>query len=135
MARRRIAAIPAIVLCALTVVPAVAQVVYVTQSPGAPQGVPQMPPGPMPGVPQMPMPGGRGQASAAADLPPGTATLRGHVYAADNGEPLRKAQVRLMQQMDSQAGQMVMTMGPRESRLATTDAQGAYEFKELRAGR
>jgi protocatechuate 3,4-dioxygenase beta subunit len=87
-----------------------------------------------PGFPQMPPQGARPQPPNAADLPPGTATLRGHVFAADNGQPLRKAQVRLMQQLDSQAGQMVMMM-PRESRLATTDAQGAYEFKEVRAGR
>src|SRR4029453_19652486 len=61
---------------------AAAQTVYVTQSPGIPQG-----------VPQMPMPGGRQPPNAAADLPPGTATLPGHVYASDNGQPLRKAQV------------------------------------------
>jgi protocatechuate 3,4-dioxygenase beta subunit len=123
---RSLTALSAVALCVAVVAPTAAQTVFVTQSPGVPQGVPQMP---------MPMPGGRGQQpNAAADLPPGTATLRGHVYAADNGQPLRKAQVRLMQQLDSQAGQMVMNMS-RESRLATTDAQGAYEFKELRAGR
>jgi protocatechuate 3,4-dioxygenase beta subunit len=124
MAGSRAAAISAIVFYALTTMPAAAQVIYTTtqQQPG----FPQMPPGPMAG--------GRQQPPNAADLPPGTATLRGHVYAADNGQPLRKAQVRLMQQLDSQAGQMVMMM-PRESRLATTDAQGAYEFKEVRAGR
>jgi Carboxypeptidase regulatory-like domain len=127
MAGRRISAISAIVFCALTAIPAAAQVIYSTtqQQPGVP---------PIPRDPLGPMPGGRQPPPNAADLPPGTATLRGHVYAADNGQPLRKAQVRLTQQLDSQAGQMVMMM-PRESRLATTDAQGAYEFKELRAGR
>jgi Carboxypeptidase regulatory-like domain len=127
MAGRRISAISAIVFCALTAIPAAAQVIYSTtqQQPGIP---------PIPRDPLGPMPGGRQPPPNAADLPPGTATLRGHVYAADNGQPLRKAQVRLTQQLDSQAGQMVMMM-PRESRLATTDAQGAYEFKELRAGR
>ena len=58
-----------------------------------------------------------------APPPPGTATLRGHVLAADTGLPLRKAQVRIM------AGDI------RENRLATTDADGKFEFKEVRAGR
>jgi protocatechuate 3,4-dioxygenase beta subunit len=58
-----------------------------------------------------------------APPPPGTSTLRGHVFAADSGQPLRKAQVR-------------MTSGElRENRLATTDVEGRYEFKEVRAGR
>src|SRR5262245_17079136 len=39
-----------------------------------------LPPGTQPPMP-MPMPGGRG-AQPGADLPPGTATLRGHVFAA-----------------------------------------------------
>jgi protocatechuate 3,4-dioxygenase beta subunit len=54
---------------------------------------------------------------------PGTATLRGHVFAADSGQPLRKAQVR------------ITAFEIRENRLATTDAEGRYEFKEVRAGR
>ena len=45
--------------------------------------------------------------------PPGTATLRGHVFAADTGQPLRKAQVRII------AGEI------RENRMATTDARAA----------
>ena len=53
----------------------------------------------------------------------GTAILRGHVVAADTGQPLRKAQVRIF------APEL------RENRMATTDAQGRYEFKELPAGR
>jgi hypothetical protein len=61
--------------------------------------------------------------SSNAAPPPGTSTLRGHVFAADTGLPLRKAQVR------------IISPEQRENRLATTDVQGAYEFKELRAGR
>jgi hypothetical protein len=53
----------------------------------------------------------------------GTATLRGHVVAADTGQPLRKAQVRVM------SGEL------RENRMTTTDGDGKYEFKELPAGR
>ena len=55
--------------------------------------------------------------------PPGTATLRGHVFGADTGQPLRKAQVRIV------ANEI------RENRMATTNENGVYEFKELRAGR
>jgi hypothetical protein len=61
--------------------------------------------------------------AGSAPPPPGTSTLRGHVFAADSGLPLRKAQVR------------IVSAEGRENRLATTDNQGAYEFKELRAGR
>jgi Carboxypeptidase regulatory-like domain len=53
----------------------------------------------------------------------GTSMVRGHVLAANSGQPLRKAQVRLM------SGEL------RENRLATTDVDGRYEFKEVRAGR
>src|SRR3954468_21324015 len=54
---------------------------------------------------------------------PGTSTLRGHVLAADSGRPLRKAQVR------------IFSSDNRENRLTTTDVDGKYEFKEVRAGR
>jgi hypothetical protein len=54
------------------------------------------------------------------ELPRGTAVLRGTIVAADSGSPIRRAQVRV-------AGQ--------GSRLATTDAQGRYEVRELPAGR
>jgi Carboxypeptidase regulatory-like domain len=64
-----------------------------------------------------------GQLPAADDQRPGTATLRGHVLAADTGRPLRKAQVRIF------AGEI------RENRVATTDDDGRYEFKEVKAGR
>ena len=53
----------------------------------------------------------------------GTAIIRGHVLAADSGQPLRKAQVRIV------SGEL------RENRLATTDGDGKYEFKEVVAGR
>ena len=67
---------------------------------------------------------------APGQLPPrdnsvrtGTARIRGHVFAAENGAPLRRAQVRI--------GSAEL----RETRVTTTDAQGAYEFKDLPAGR
>ncbi|MGH9312098.1 MAG: MSCRAMM family protein [Vicinamibacterales bacterium] len=53
----------------------------------------------------------------------GTAQLRGRVTAADTIAPLRKVQVRLM------AAEL------RTTRMATTDAEGRYEFRDLPAGR
>ncbi len=61
--------------------------------------------------------------------PPGTAILRGRVYAADTGQPLRRAQVRLIGNGPPPAAQ------PPENRLATTDAGGRFEFTAVRAGR
>jgi hypothetical protein len=88
---------------------------------------PPAPPPPMiidmpagvPGVqmPQMP------PRDTASSTKPGTATLRGHVVAADTGQPIRKAQVR------------VMAAEVRENRMTTTDADGRFEFKLLPAGR
>lgn len=49
--------------------------------------------------------------------------IRGQILAADNGAPIRRAQVRI------NAAEV------RESRVATTDAQGHFEIKELPAGR
>ena len=49
--------------------------------------------------------------------------LRGQIVAADSGSPIRRAQVR------------VSGVGLRESRVATTDAQGRFEVRELAAGR
>ena len=71
---------------------------------------------------------GRGQRparaqAAPADAPKGTAVLRGSIVAADNGSPIRRAQVR------------VSAPDARESRVAITDAQGRFEIKELPAGR
>jgi Carboxypeptidase regulatory-like domain len=60
---------------------------------------------------------------------PGTAVLRGLVMAADLGQPLRKAQIRLTSNGPSAPGQ------PPDNRLTNTDASGRYEFKEVRAGR
>jgi Carboxypeptidase regulatory-like domain len=59
----------------------------------------------------------------------GTATVRGRVVAGDSGQPLRKAQVRIMANISPGSTQLP------ESRLVTTDASGRYEFKELPAGR
>ena len=58
-----------------------------------------------------------------ASVKTGTAVIRGHVFDAGSGRPLRKAQVR------------VFAPELRENRVATTDANGAYEIKELAAGR
>jgi protocatechuate 3,4-dioxygenase beta subunit len=90
----------------------------VSAQPPPPPMIIDMPAG-VPGVslPQMP------PRDNAQPVKPGTATIRGHVLAADTGQPLRKAQVRAI------AGEM------RENRLATTDADGKYEFKLLPAGR
>jgi hypothetical protein len=79
-----------------------------------------------PGAP--PGPAGRAQRPARgapprADAPRGTAVLRGQIVTADNGSPIRRAQVR------------VMSPDAREGRVATTDAQGRFEIKELPAGR
>jgi Carboxypeptidase regulatory-like domain len=71
-----------------------------------------------PPQPQMPP-----RDSAQTAQPVATAILRGHVVAADTGQPLRKAQVR------------IISPELRENRLATADADGRYEFKEVKAGR
>ena len=49
--------------------------------------------------------------------------LRGQIVTADNGAPIRRAQVR------------VNSPEVREGRLATTDAEGRFEIRELPAGR
>jgi hypothetical protein len=71
----------------------------------------------MPGAPVPPAP--------PRDAAPktGTARIRGHVYAAENGAPLRRAQVR------------IASPEFRENRLTATDERGVFEFKELAAGR
>jgi len=53
----------------------------------------------------------------------GTARIRGHVYAAENGAPLRRAQVRIF------APEL------RDNRVTSTNEQGAFEFRDLPAGR
>ena len=74
-----------------------------------------------------PQPGSRTPPRAARATNPepgrGTAVIRGQVVAADSGTPIRRAQVR------------VSGVGMRDSRLATTDAQGRFEVRELVAGR
>lgn len=74
---------------------------------------------------QLPPPPATGGAQAA---PPATATVRGHVIAADTGQAIRKAQVRITS-LDAVNGRQ------RENRLVTTDADGRYEFANLAAGR
>src|SRR5438105_7507209 len=73
----------------------------------------------------------RGQTAPRDAQPakPGTAVLRGRVMAADLGQPLRKAQVRLVSSGPSAPGQ------PPDNRLTNTDASGRYEFTAVRAGR
>jgi protocatechuate 3,4-dioxygenase beta subunit len=67
-------------------------------------------------------------AAGAQAAPPATATVRGHVVAADTGQAIRKAQVRITS-VDAVNG------GQRENRLVMTDADGRYEFANLAAGR
>ena len=54
----------------------------------------------------------------------GTALIRGHAFDASNGTPLRKVEVRLFS--SGRTG---------DTRLAITDNGGAYEFKNVPAGR
>jgi hypothetical protein len=56
-------------------------------------------------------------------LPKGTALLQGTVVAADTGSPLRRATVRLS------------APAMRDGRVASTDASGRFEFRELPGGR
>src|SRR3954467_6441558 len=74
----------------------------------------QVPPQLPPGFPQPPR-----DTSAL----PATAIIRGHVFDQSNGRPLRKVQVRAF------APEL------RENRVASTDNNGAYEIKNLPAGR
>ncbi len=70
------------------------------------------------------LPGGRmGPARDPRDQQTGTSVIRGRIVAADTGTPIRRAQVRAF------AGEL------RESRMASTDAEGRFELKELPAGR
>lgn len=79
--------------------------------------VPPPPPPPPPGM-AAGMPPARDTSGK-----PGTAVIRGRVLAADTGQPIRKAFVR------------ANSPELREGRVATTDADGKYELKELPAGR
>jgi hypothetical protein len=100
-------------LCLMTT-PVFPQVVSIETAPG--QAPPPPPPPPIQ-LPGMPARDRRGPEIA------GTAQLRGRVTAADNAAPLRKVQVRLS------AAEL------RTPRMATTDAEGRYEFRDLPAGR
>lgn len=80
-------------------------------------------PGPQPGAPADARRQTPARAAAAREEIKGSAIIRGFVVAADNGQPLRRAQVRLT------------SPETRESRLATTDSQGRFEARELAAGR
>jgi hypothetical protein len=86
------------------------------QQPGMPGGMSR---------PQGPLPGGRarGPARESRDTPTGTSVIRGRIVAADTGSPIRRAQVRVF------SGEL------RDSRAASTDAQGRFEFRDLPAGR
>jgi hypothetical protein len=86
---------------------------------GPPGGQLQQPPAGAPGRGQRPM---RAQPQRV-DQPRGSSIMRGQIVAADNGAPIRRAQVR------------VTSPDAREGRVATTDAQGRFEIKELPAGR
>jgi hypothetical protein len=52
----------------------------------------------------------------------GTAVIRGRILAADTGTPIRRAQVRA-------------TAGNNRGRLASTDSEGRFEFRDLPSGR
>jgi protocatechuate 3,4-dioxygenase beta subunit len=84
----------------------------------SPEALAQLPPPP----PPMPPPGG-GMPAHDTSTKPGTAILRGRVFAADTGQPLRKVIIRLS------------SPELREGRVVTTDKDGRYELKELPAGR
>ena len=62
---------------------------------------------------------------------PQPAILRGHVVAADSGQPLRKAQVRAML-IDPPPD---FTRGAFRERSTTTDVDGKYELADLAPGR
>ena len=85
---------------------------------------------PSPPVPAAPlggaMPGPPRPQTPARDNPTaatGTGRIRGRVVAADNGTPLRRAQIRLT------------APDVRVNRNTTTDGEGRYEFAQLPAGR
>jgi Carboxypeptidase regulatory-like domain len=110
---------PALYLVAVLLGPAVAA----AQVPGA--AVPGQPPG----LPRAAAPP-RDNPNAPAT---GTAILRGRVVAADTGQPLRRAQVRLTPNFN--ASGPITIGGPGFGRATSTDANGRFEFKDLAAGR
>ena len=74
--------------------------------------------------------------TAANQLAPrtATATIRGHVTVADTGQPVRRAQVRLTP-IVAPPGTGAIIQRADAGRVVTTDADGAYEFAALPAGR
>src|SRR3954466_13982497 len=84
----------------------------------------QVPP-PPPAAGQVGFPTAPGGAPAAPPrdgaLKPDPARIRGHVFASDNGAPIRRAQVRLI------------SPALRENRLAMTDARGPREVRRAQA--
>ena len=91
------------------------------QSAGQIQVPTTQPPVTAPGMPVPP--GAPGTPARDNQQKPGSAVIRGRVFGADTGQPLRKAVVR------------ANSPDLREGRVATTDEQGRYEMKELPAGR
>ena len=89
------------------------------ERPGGPPGIQQR------GAPRPGLPGGRMPRPPRdpREAPTGTSVIRGRIVAADTGAPIRRVQVRAM------SGEL------RESRLASTDAQGRFELRDLPAGR
>jgi protocatechuate 3,4-dioxygenase beta subunit len=82
------------------------------------------PPGPPPGMPQGP-PRGQGMPPRdRATVPLGTAVIRGRVFGADNGRPLRRARITAT----------APELGG-EPRTASTGMDGRYEIADLPAGR
>jgi hypothetical protein len=70
-----------------------------------------------------PFPGPVGQIQAGPALVTGRSTVRGRVVAANTGEPVRRATVR------------VSAPELRGQKLAQTDSDGRYEVRDLPAGR
>ena len=84
---------------------------------GPPLGGPQRD-GPPPGFPGGP------PRDARVPAQTGTAVIRGRVFAADSGRPLRRARITVT----------AAELGP-DNRTTSTNAEGRYEIKELPAGR
>jgi hypothetical protein len=98
---------------------AAAPIAAIAQAPGAPM------PGATTGTQRPGLPGGRAERPPRdpKDAPTGTSVISGRVVAADGGAAIRRVQVR------------AMSAELRESRMASTDAQGRYELRHLPAGR
>lgn len=102
---------PALALCCVVLLAGAVP----AQQPGMPGGI-QRP---------RPLPGGRAERPPRdpRETPTGTAVIRGRVVAADTGSPIRRAQVR------------AFSPESRDSRGASTDANGRFELRDLPAGR